>query len=269
METKMHDLVKEFVVTIPDGCDDVKSDDYRKVHIRGNVVTFYPTVINKFLGRTKEPHAELEVIDDQVCKEITAKQVRHWPNKGKLSAEKLNVKYAILHRIGTANWGPTNHTSTISTALEKFIYVIGTRREVDFGKYIFEQVLKQTFSTAVKMPIRFPSLIYGIILSQHPGILLPIDSVKKMDSPLSLHYKLFAITHVPNIVMTSSQETYKELKDSIRSSTATKNIIEKLMKALMEEEKKEAEQGGDDNEGTDVKDYAGGDDAETDEEKEV
>ncbi|XP_050876846.1 uncharacterized protein LOC127080572 [Lathyrus oleraceus] len=201
-------LVKEFMVTIPDGCDDVISVNYRKVYVKGNVVTFSLAVINKFLGRKEEPQAELEVTDDQVCKEITAKQV------------------------------PTNQTSTISTGLGNFIYDIGTKRAFDFGKYIFEQVLKQAFSTVVKMPICFPSLIYGIILKQYPGILLPIDSVKKRDSPLSIHYKLFAGTHVPDIVMTSSK-------------------------------KKEAEHGGDDNEGTDVQDYAGGDDAETDEEKEV
>ena len=96
-------LVKEFMVTIPDGCDNMKSADYGKVYVRGNVVTFSPYVIKKFLGRTEEPQDELEVTDDQVCKEITAKQVRHWPNKGKLSAGKLSVKYDILHRIGTAN----------------------------------------------------------------------------------------------------------------------------------------------------------------------
>lgn len=220
-----------------------------------------------------------------MCKEITAKQVRHWPNKRKLSAGKLSVKYVILHRIGTANWVHTNHTSTISIGLGKFIYTIGTRRASDFEKYIFEQVLKQAFSTTVKMPIYFPSLIYGIILNQHPGILLPIDSVKKKDSPLSLHYKLFAGTHVPYIIMTSSQvpdpvtskksviaqlkETCKKLEDFIRSSTLTKIKLDSLIKAMMEEEKKEVLQGGNGNEGTDVQDYAGGDGAETDEENEA
>ncbi|XP_050919322.1 uncharacterized protein LOC127136851 [Lathyrus oleraceus] len=116
-------LVKEFVVTIPDGCDDMKNSYYWK-------------------EKTEEPRAELEVTDDQVCKEITAKQVRHWPNKRKLSAGKLSVKYAILHRIGTANWVPTNHTSTISTGLGKFIYAVGTRRAFEFGKYIFVKMTK-------------------------------------------------------------------------------------------------------------------------------
>ncbi|XP_050890348.1 uncharacterized protein LOC127095744 [Lathyrus oleraceus] len=248
-------LVKEFMMIIPDGCDDTKSDDYGKVYVRGNVVTFSPTVINKFIGRTDEPQVELEVTNDQVCKEITTNQVRHWLNKGKLFAGKLSVKYAILHRIGTSNWVPTNHTSTIFTGLGKFIYVVGTKRAFDFGKYIFEQVLKQAFSTVVKMPICFPSLICGIILNQHPSILLPIDSVKKRDSFLSLHYKLFAGTHVSDIVMTSSQtpgpatskknaiaqlkETCKEIEYSIRSITTTKIKLETLMKVMMKEEKKE------------------------------
>ncbi|XP_050897031.1 uncharacterized protein LOC127103834 [Lathyrus oleraceus] len=246
-------LVKEFVVAILDGCDDVKSENYMK---------------------TEEPQAELEVIDDQVCKEITAKQVKHWPNRGKLLAGKLSVKYAILHRIGTINWVPTNNTSTISTGLGKFIYAIGKRRAFDFGKYIFEQVLKQAFSTVVKIPIYFPLLICGIILNQHPGILFPIDSVKKRESHLSLHYKLFAGTHVPDIVMTSSQvpgpatskksiiaqlkKTCKELDDSIWSSIATNIKLEKLIKALMDEEEK-----------ADVEDNAGGNDAENDEDKEA
>ncbi|XP_050915141.1 uncharacterized protein LOC127130120 [Lathyrus oleraceus] len=66
-------LVKEFVVTIPDGCDDVKSTNYRKVYVRGNVVTLSTAMINKFLGRTEELPAVLEVTNDHVCKEITAK----------------------------------------------------------------------------------------------------------------------------------------------------------------------------------------------------
>ncbi|KAI5423418.1 hypothetical protein KIW84_046393 [Lathyrus oleraceus] len=88
-----------------------------------------------------------------------------------------------------------------------------------------------------------------------------------------------------DIVMTSSQVpgpatskksviaqlkgTCKELEDSIRSSTATKIKLEKLMKDLMEEEKKKAEQGGEDNGGTDVEDSANGNDAGTDEDKEA
>lgn len=111
------------------------------------------------MGRSEEPQNELEVTDGHVCKEITGGQETHWPNKGKLSAGRLSVKYAILHRIGTVNWVPTNHTSTISTSLGKFIYVVGKRMTFDFGVYIFDQILRQAFSSAVKN-VHFLSISY-------------------------------------------------------------------------------------------------------------
>ncbi|XP_050916458.1 uncharacterized protein LOC127131589 [Lathyrus oleraceus] len=67
-------LVNEFMVTIPDGCDDTKSADYGKVYVRGNVVRFSPAVINKFIGRTGVPQAELEVTDDQAPGPATSKK---------------------------------------------------------------------------------------------------------------------------------------------------------------------------------------------------
>jgi len=35
-------------------------------------VKFSPKVVNKFLGRNEEACAEVEVTDDQICKEIIA-----------------------------------------------------------------------------------------------------------------------------------------------------------------------------------------------------
>lgn len=54
-------------------------------------------------------------------------------------------------------------------------------------------------------------------MSQHPGILTIYDVISKRESPLSLHYRLFAGTHVLNIVMTSGKET--------ASSTSKDEII--------------------------------------------
>lgn len=107
-------------------------------------------------------------------------------------------------------------------------------------------------SSDVKILIAFPSVIYGVILSQHPSILISSDSVCKRDLPLSLHYRLFTGKHVPDIVMTSGQtssrpttrinilaelkDTCKTLDETIKSYTQRKTKLEILIKALSEEE---------------------------------
>ncbi|KAH1232756.1 hypothetical protein GmHk_09G025339 [Glycine max] len=242
-------LVREFIVNIPSDITNRKSDEYQKVFVRGKCIRFSPAVINKYLGRPTEGVVDIAVSEHQIAKEITAKQVQHWPKKGKLSAGKLSVKYAILHRIGTANWVPTNHTSTVATGLVKFLYAVGTESKFNFGNYIFDQTIKHSESFAVKLPIAFPTVLCGIMLSQHPNILKNIDSVKKRESPLSLHYKLFEGTHVPDIVSTSGKaaasgavskddliaelkDTCKVLEATIKANTEKKMELERLIKRL-------------------------------------
>lgn len=115
----------------------------------------------------------MEVSNNVICREITTKQVKECPRKWKLPSGCLSVKYVVLHRIGAAKWVPTNHTSNISTGLGKIIYIVGTKTNFDFGPYVFEQTMKLA-SFSIKMLIAFPSLICGIIMSQHPSILLSL-----------------------------------------------------------------------------------------------
>ncbi|XP_050875756.1 uncharacterized protein LOC127079416 [Lathyrus oleraceus] len=87
-------LVKEFIVNIPEDIADKNSKEFCKVFVR---------------GRSIEGAGELVATDNEVCREITARLVKGWPIKKHLPAGKLIVKYAILHKIGSANWLPTNH----------------------------------------------------------------------------------------------------------------------------------------------------------------
>ncbi|KAL5146856.1 hypothetical protein HKD37_06G016634 [Glycine soja] len=248
-------LVREFIVNIPSDISNRKSDDYQRVFVRGKCIRFSPAVINKYLGRPTDGVIDIAVSEHQIAKEITAKRVQHWPKKGKLSAGKLSVKYAILHRIGAANWVPTNHTSTVATGLGKFLYAVGTKSKFNFGNYIFDQTVKHSESFAVKLPIAFPTVLCGIMLSQHPNMLNYTDSVMKRESPLSLHYKLFEGTHVPDIVSTSVstsgkaaasgavskdaliaelKDTCKMLEATIKATTEKKMELELLIKRLSE-----------------------------------
>ncbi|KAH1205341.1 hypothetical protein GmHk_16G046073 [Glycine max] len=271
-------LVREFIVNIPSDISNRKSDDYQRVFVRGKCVRFSPAVINKYLGRPTDGVIDIDVSEHQIAKEITAKRVQHWPKKGKLSAGKLSVKYAILHRIGAANWVPTNHTSTIATGLGKFLYAVGTKSKFNFGNYIFDQTVKHSESFAVKLPIAFPTVLCGIMLSQHPNMLNYTDSVIKRESPLSLHYKLFEGTHVPDIVSTSGKaaasgavskdaliaelkDTCKVLEATIKASTEKKMELERLITRL-------SESGIDDEEAAEEEEEAAEEDKEAAEEEE-
>jgi hypothetical protein len=134
-------LVKEFIVNIAEDCDNPLSKEYHKVFVRGKCVEFSPAVINRFLGRKEDGYTEMEVTNYQVCKTISANQVKMWPLKGKVPFVMLSVKYAILNRIGAINWVPTTHSSTIATGLARFIYSIGTGTDADSGSYIFAQTM--------------------------------------------------------------------------------------------------------------------------------
>ncbi|XP_050899257.1 uncharacterized protein LOC127106020 [Lathyrus oleraceus] len=179
-------LVKEFIVNIPEDVADKNSKEFCKVFVRGKCITFSPTVINNFLGRKIEGAGELEVTDNEVCREIIARQVKGWPVKKHLPAGKLTVKYAILHKIGAANWVPTNHISTIANTLGRFIFAVGTKVKFDYGRFMFEQIIKHASTNVVKLPIAFPSMICGIILNQHPSIMCSNDLPSRRKPVMSL-----------------------------------------------------------------------------------
>jgi hypothetical protein len=122
-------LVKEFIVNIAEDCDNPLSKEYQKVYVRGKCVEFSPAIINRFLGRKEDGYSEVEITNNEVCRTITANQVKVWPLKGKVPSCMLSVKYAVLNRIGTVNWVPTTHSSHIATGLAKLIYSVGTDTE--------------------------------------------------------------------------------------------------------------------------------------------
>ncbi|XP_058784318.1 uncharacterized protein LOC131659097 [Vicia villosa] len=163
-------LVKKFIVNLSEEFANRKSKEFRKVYVRGRWVTFSSIVINNYLGRSEEAQLKLDVSDNKVCQVITANQVKRWPLKRKLSASKLSMKYSMLHKIGAANWVPTNHKSTIATVLESLYMLLEPRQS----------------------------------LTMYPGILVEIDSICKRESAISFHYKLFQGTHAHDVAMTSA-----------------------------------------------------------------
>ena len=83
----------------------------------------------------------------------------------------------ILHRIGISNWIPSTHASTISTALGHFDYLMDTKVKVNVGEFIFNHLLRHVDTFAIHISIYFPRILSGLIVSQHPTILTPLDTV--------------------------------------------------------------------------------------------
>ncbi|XP_050889179.1 uncharacterized protein LOC127094382 [Lathyrus oleraceus] len=169
-------LVKEFIVNIPEDIADKNNKEFCKVFVR---------------GRRVKGAGELEATDNEVCREITARQVKGWPIKKHLPAGKLTVKF------------------------------------------MFEQIIKHASTNSMKLPIAFPSMNYGIILSQHPGILSSNDLPSIRNHALSVHYKLFEGSHVEYIVMTSAM---KKPASKVEIITELKEMCKELGEGIREAE---------------------------------
>ena len=124
---------------------------------------FSPKAINRFLNRSEATVNEEQVSLETIANVLTANQMNEWPASGTIPCSKLSVKYAILHKIGAADWGPSSHTSSVPTSMARLIYAIGTKSDIDFGTYVFDQTMKHGDLFAVKMPIASPCLLTELI----------------------------------------------------------------------------------------------------------
>lgn len=127
---------------------------------------------------------------------------------------------------------------------------------MNFGQYIFEQTVKHAKTDVVRCPIAFPTLLCGVMLKQHPGLITTADVPEKREQPFTLHPKCVGTDHVSDLVGTSGstptmtkQEIIAALKDTCVLMDKRKAQFELMIHSLEGEGVDKAENDNEDSKG--------------------
>ncbi|TYK27337.1 Copia protein [Cucumis melo var. makuwa] len=148
----------------------------------------------------------------------------------------LNMKYAILHKIGIANWISSMHASTVSVALGHFVYLVGTGAWLNVGEFIFRHLLRHVDTFGISIFICSLRLLFAFLLSQHAFLFSPLDHVRPAPKTLTLTPRLSKDTVLSNglqlppativRLLQALTEESQEITSTLRDLSVRKNVID-------------------------------------------
>ncbi|GAA0141043.1 hypothetical protein LIER_02279 [Lithospermum erythrorhizon] len=167
----------------------------------------HPMIINKHYGFKDEGSTGATLKLGDIIEELTGGALKVWPAKGQLQASSLSLRYVVLHKASIDNLVPTSNNTNVVEILARMLFVMGSEHELNVGKIIFDQVVDHAKSGAKLKPIGFPSLIYSLLITQHPDVLRKEDGTGEDAKSLTISDKLMKGKHVVDVNVSASESS--------------------------------------------------------------
>ncbi|KAL0802654.1 hypothetical protein Bca101_057830 [Brassica carinata] len=164
-------VVREFIANLPDADS---RDDGVAVYVRGSAVVFSPSLINAMFcipGFEEDPNWQEENID-KVCSFLSNGRIKRWEH---MCSKYLTATNQVLYKLVCSNWIPTTSYTAMNAERLRFIYMLYHNNGFDFGKLVYDQIMKMGANTENdrKRRIIFPNLIQQVLIYQR---VVPPDS---------------------------------------------------------------------------------------------
>lgn len=134
------------------------------------MVKFSPDSINDFLECPTRVKNRIYVYDEdfeyseEIVEAITRGKCNTWGPESRLFTSKLTVKYNVQLKLGSCNWFPTTHTSSILKEMAILLYAMIARRQFNLGQFIFDRITDVINVTSTVSHIGYPALITQYLL---------------------------------------------------------------------------------------------------------
>ncbi|XP_013594597.1 PREDICTED: uncharacterized protein LOC106302684 [Brassica oleracea var. oleracea] len=157
-------IVREFVANLGDA---EPRGDGVAVYVRGSLIEFSPSLINTMycIPHCEEDSSWMDEKLDKVCTLLSGNRIKRWED---MSSKYLTVTNQVLYKLVCSNWIPTMSYTAMNAERLRFIYMLHLRKGFNFGKVIYNQIMRMAENTETekKRRIILPTLIQQVILIQ-------------------------------------------------------------------------------------------------------